>query len=273
MQIHVNNCPACGCGDHTPVYPNLNIVRCEGCSLAYLTLHNDRHTTWQFYQEYATKPGSHMVPPANLEQAKQSRLRRTEFMDMVTQFVSPGSLMDVGGGWGGLVMEAKERGYSPTLLELCEGSCQWCREHLQVPALSQWLDLVGLPSFSLDVVVGVHSFEHLDKLAEGLMTVKRLLRPGGMIAGIVPNFESATSRTVGTRWHWLDAECHYQHFTPHSLVRVLRRFGFVPVHIETRNGDYRTDLISVATGLEHPEVLTGVGLGEEIWFVFRKCDV
>jgi len=271
MQVEVNSCPACGEPGQLVVYPSLGIVRCPVCTLVYLTRHNDRKTTWDFYQEYAVKAGSHMIPPRNLDEAADSRLRRQEFAKMVVRKArASGRLLDVGGGWGGFAMEARFLGFDSAVLELSQVSTAWCREHLKIPAVCGWIDEVELEQSSYDLVTGIHSFEHLDRLRSGMERIKGILKPGGFVAGIVPNFASAASRALLTSWGWLDAECHYQHFEPLSLLKVMTGFGFLPIHLETRTGDYHAEDVQRASGISNLEVVNAAGLGEEIWFVFRK---
>lgn len=271
MQIEVTVCPSCEEGMRSDVYPSLNIVRCQRCSLVYLTNHNDRAATWEFYQQYAIKQGSHMIPPPDLSIATRSRLRRKEFAAFVEAYgTTHGRLLDVGGGWGGFAWEMRERGFNSEVLELSGVSTSWCRDCLAIPAHCGWLDTVKLDDNGYDVVTGIHSFEHLDRLREGMTSIKKLLSPDGLVAGIVPNFASAASRAMGTRWGWLDAECHYQHFEPLSLLKMMVGFGFEPIRLETRTGDYHAEDVRKETGVNDLAVVNAIGLGEEIWFVFRK---
>lgn len=79
-------------------------------------------------------------------------------------------------------------------------------------------DLGMFASDSLDYIVSSHNLEHYVDVVRALQEWRRVLRPGGVLAVIVP--DERAGDTV-----FLDPT-HKHAFTPESLVRLLQLIGF-----------------------------------------------
>jgi predicted SAM-dependent methyltransferase len=89
-------------------------------------------------------------------------------------------------------------------------------------------DEAPLEGRHFDVVRLSHVLEHLPSPRKSLGKVHRLLRPGGLLWVEVPNAASLERRLFHRHWcHW-DLPRHLYHFTPTTLVRLLRDTGFRP---------------------------------------------
>jgi hypothetical protein len=84
-----------------------------------------------------------------------------------------------------------------------------------------------------DAVVFQHALEHVFEPSDDLGRARELLRPGGSILIIVPNFGSWQSRRFGDAWFHLDLPRHRSHFTAAGLERLLRATGFEQVRLST----------------------------------------
>src|SRR5204863_6678744 len=106
----------------------------------------------------------------------------------------------------------------------------------EVDAREGTLESVDFGQGSFDAVVMRHSLEHVPGPMADLGRVFRLLRPGGLLAISVPNFDSWERRRFGSAWFHLDLPRHRTHFTPYSLRLALSTSGFDVLSVET-SGD------------------------------------
>lgn len=99
------------------------------------------------------------------------------------------TLLDVGCGWGGLVMFAAERyGVQALGITLSEEQARFARERVAKADLGSRVrievcDYRGLQEGPFDAIASVGMFEHvgLDQMPTYFRALRRLLRPGGLI--------------------------------------------------------------------------------------------
>ncbi len=275
-------CPACGDTKAKSVRTSADIVQCEQCETVYLRTRYTVAAMRQLYQSYANE-GSHMALPKSSAEAENSGLKRDYFLQEILEHVQPsGGFLDVGCGWGAFLLNARNRGFQPRGIELTKACVNYANEHLKIPVVDSQLTETEIPAASLQVVTMNHVFEHLPEPKAALKKVIESLAPGGMFCGIVPNFASVCSQTLGEKWYWLDPNYHYQHFTPATMRRMLEAAGFMVEKIYTATGDYGTDAVRkacLATDVKLQEDdyfaaelkrYESEGRGEEIRFFARK---
>ena len=61
--------------------------------------------------------------------------------------------------------------------------------------------------------------------------VDRILRPGGILVGELPNFNSWDARLFGRYWGGGHAPRHLWHFSPQTLRQAFERFEFEAIEI------------------------------------------
>ncbi|AFY94665.1 class I SAM-dependent methyltransferase [Chamaesiphon minutus] len=83
-----------------------------------------------------------------------------------------------------------------------------------------------------DLVTSFFALEHVTKPEEMLTTIERLLKPGGVFYGIVPNTYTNIADFIV-----ID---HVNHFSQNSLEVLLKNTGFEAIHIdpESHNGAF-----------------------------------
>ena len=84
-----------------------------------------------------------------------------------------------------------------------------------------------------DAVVFQHALEHVVEPREDLGRARELLRPGGSILVLLPNFGSWQSRRFGDAWFHLDLPRHRSHFSAAGLERLLQVAGLEQVQLST----------------------------------------
>ena len=276
-------CPYCGAEEGSLLRHRAPIVQCEICGLIYLKIRLNSQTLHDIYQSYAEE-GSHMALPKTIDNIINSGLRRWQFLDEAQGVLGKerkGRWLDVGCGWGALLDEVRERGFSPVGIEITQKCLHFAVFILGLPVSN--LDFLQAPLLpnSLTAVSMVHVFEHLTETKRCLEKIKTILEPGGIFCGIVPNFNSVASQIQKDDWSWLDPNFHYVHFTPDVLRAIAEKEGLEVVTLYTASGDFGDDVpMELLAQEKNPELPSDphdalkkaqeLGLGEEIRFIFRK---
>lgn len=265
------SCPFC-LNDQGPVVSaRADYVLCPSCKLVYLRTRPSAEQSIARYQTYADG-NSHMRLPETIADLKASGLRRQSFFKELTQFCPPPfDLLDIGSGWGAFLLEAREAGCRVSGVEVCRKMADFANNVLGIRTHTQPIEQLLA---EVDVVTMIHVFEHMPDAKSALSAIHRFLRPGGIFAGIVPNYHSFASKTLGDNWAWLDAHYHYYQWTPDTLAARLQTSGFALLRLYTAIGDYDETALRKLLETFRPETtieeLLQNGQGEEIRFFCRK---
>lgn len=214
-------CAYCGSREYRVVvsYPQGTAVRCSSCRL----VRTFPYPTFEYTdnREYA------------MGYTGRERLFERfalEFMDFVKRYAPGRELLEVGSGMGFLLDEAVRRGYSVRGLEVNRWEVEaLCRRGLDVRAST--LEDAGLPDQSFDVVCMSHVLEHVPNLRQFLTEVRRVLRPGGILAVSQPHYNAPLPRILRHLWYGWQWQQHLWHFDVPTLSRVLSTQGLEPVGV------------------------------------------
>lgn len=169
---------------------------------------------------------------------------------------SPGSLLDVGPGTGVFLHLAREAGWTPFGLDLCELSAEKALEEFGLRI--DVGDFLGSPyeRGQFDAITMLDVLEHTPDPRGFLARALDLLKPGGVVYIAVPNQRCLLTLLVDTyiklglpHGHWflerLYVRPHLLYFNPVALQAALARAGFDVAGIRGGNvylGRYRLPL-------------------------------
>ena len=138
-----------------------------------------------------------------------------------------GRLLDVGCGDGELGALMMERGWRVSGIEPSAPAVERARRR-GVDAVEGTLETAELEPGAWDAIVFNHSLEHIPAPVEALARARDALRPHGLVAISVPNFNCWARRRFGSEWFHLDLPRHRVHFTEDALQTALERAGLEP---------------------------------------------
>lgn len=89
------------------------------------------------------------------------------------------------------------------------------------------------PDNSFDLLTSVSVVEHLEKkeCSKFIDEAGRVLRPGGCIFLVTPNFNSVWRFVFGKKWFGYSDPTHINFFTPSSLSMLIRKKGFKEIQL------------------------------------------
>lgn len=167
-----------------------------------------------------------------------------------------GRSLDVGCGSGWLVERCKQEGWEAFGIEPGHEAAERARRFTGRPVYEGTLPGVDLPESSFDAVTFWHVLEHVPSPLQTLRAAARLLRPGGALLVVVPNYASIERRITGERWFGLDLPRHLYHFEPESLRKLLVAAGLRPHQIKTHNEDW---MFKLNLGRRFPRMMENPG--------------
>lgn len=195
---------------------------CGSCGLGKTTPFLDEKELKRIYSStYRENDSSRFFSPIE----KIVKVIRVERCKRVERYAKKGKILDVGCGRGDFLALMKERGWTPTGLELdsrIEGHGRKVGMDLRCGSL----DTIKFPDAHFDAVTFWHVFEHLRNPDAALKECARILKPGGLLVVAVPNAGSLQAKMTGKSWFHLDPPFHLYHYSLKNLLTLLGKYGF-----------------------------------------------
>lgn len=155
------------------------------------------------------------------------------YIDVLAGLVRPETteLLEIGCGQGELLLEARNRGFRVSGLEVSPHAASVANRRLGTEAVRVGsIDAVPLPAGHFGVVVAVDVIEHVRDPKGFLMQIQKLLEPGGTILLITPSLDSWTRRFL--RHHWMEYKIeHLFYFSAASMRLLLEQCGFGQIRV------------------------------------------
>jgi 2-polyprenyl-3-methyl-5-hydroxy-6-metoxy-1,4-benzoquinol methylase len=229
---HVVDCPNCGAASYSELFVKHGypIVRCTECSLVFSNPQVDESVVLDEYRE----GGSNDLWVDVLTSPRQLELDREKFAEILDELEphrGEGKLLDVGTSIGLFLRLALDRGWTGAGTEFGRRALAYARDELELDVTE---DPIEELDGTYDVVTVLSVLEHVNEPRAFLRQIARLLKPGGAMYLIVPNFDSLACRVLHERAATFDGRNHLVYFSPRTLADMLAREGFEVVRTRTR---------------------------------------
>jgi 2-polyprenyl-3-methyl-5-hydroxy-6-metoxy-1,4-benzoquinol methylase len=224
-------CPLCGSQRFRPVFEP--IKKCLGCGFCLVNplgeFRGESETEEYFLNDYL---------PLQLANRENSLAERRAHINAISRYFRlphhPRHL-DVGCALGSMLEEAKAAGWDPAGVETSEFAARYAAEHSGCPVYAGTLQKAALPSESFDVVTLMDVIEHVPYPLDLMGEIYRVLRPGGVVFIVTPNFASFFVRLYGRTAYGVWPEHHVVYFQPSTMQRLLRDVGFARIIIGSKD--------------------------------------
>lgn len=158
-------------------------------------------------------------------------LERTEQARLSALVAGGARVLDVGCGIGLFLAKLRALGAADLMgIDFSERAAQAVRAR-GIPCHQGTFQDFPAEGGSFDVVVMNNYLEHTLNPAAELEQARRLLRPGGVLVGELPNFDSLDRALFGRFWGGNHVPRHTFQFGPRELRAFLSRAGFSRVRL------------------------------------------
>lgn len=230
-------CPVCGSGNLGELYPDTlgtdlpsfdyaftpahgrtyRIVRCRDCTHAFSVV--PCRDLWKSYEI--------VVDSAYIERQRERVFTFAGIVDHLGRYLPEGKLLDVGCATGDFLDAARER-YAVEGLELSGWSAEIARSRGFHVHRCRLQELPGEAMYDIITLWGV--IEHFESPVEELREIRRLLKPGGLVALWTGDSASWLARLLGRKWWYIQGQ-HIQLFSRRSLMFLFAEAGFKLVNL------------------------------------------
>lgn len=170
----------------------------------------------------------------NEDRLSAIRSNAREVLKVISEYATSGRLLDIGAHTGTFVQEASRLGFDAEGIEPNKNAVIWGNarginvKHGTLESLDE--------KTKFDVVTMFHVLEHLPDPSSALKKVTNLLKPSGLVAIEVPNFDSYLAKKDGVGWTFIAQE-HLYYFTEKGLRLALMDAGLKVLMLKRRNGE------------------------------------
>jgi SAM-dependent methyltransferase len=148
--------------------------------------------------------------------------------------IENGKVLDIGCGAGHHLLWFKRYGWETYGVEISELACKRARER-GLEVFNGDLLEANFPDDYFDLITIHDVLEHTFKPKEILGKIHRILKPGGIVMGTMPNCDSLERRIFKEYWFLWEVPRHLYHFSVFTLTRLLKETNFTKFKIETCN--------------------------------------
>jgi len=235
------SCPVCGAalaGSVLARFPERSYLRCKCCGAISMNRINPTPIEYDkeyFFEQYQKQYGKTYIEDfPNLTAMAKRRL------DIIKEQIakskeqrkgnSPQSLLDIGCAYGAFLAAAQEEGFSPQGIDPAEDAVRYVTQTLNIPAMQGYFPSPHssflIPHSSFEVVSLWYVIEHFRDCVLALSEIKKLLKPGGVLAFATPSFAGVSGRSSLKRFLENSPQDHWTVWSPSVCRKALGKAGF-----------------------------------------------
>jgi 2-polyprenyl-3-methyl-5-hydroxy-6-metoxy-1,4-benzoquinol methylase len=144
-----------------------------------------------------------------------------------------GALLDVGCGDGSFLKRMRDLGWKVRGIDPDRRVVDQARSRFALEVEEARLEEIHFPGDSFDAVVAGHVIEHVHDPLSFFVECRRILKTGGQLVVLTPNYLGLQRRWLGRRWNGLDCPRHLYLFSRRSLRRCCEMAGLHVVTLRT----------------------------------------
>jgi SAM-dependent methyltransferase len=224
--------------------PNYALRACQECGLEFLDPQPDDSALAAIYGDvYFLGERS---DEAAERRSKMKSATGVLYIDVLARLLRPenSDLLEIGCGHGEVLLEARNRGYRVSGIEISAHAAAIANRRLAEPAVSVGtIETLSVARDRFGAVLAADVIEHVRDPVGWLLRIHDLLIPGGILLLITPSLDSWTRRVLRSRWMEYKVE-HLYYFGAASIRLLLERCGFEEIRVSPSRKVLTMDYIS-----------------------------
>ena len=227
-------CPVCGAktGRGAARFNDRTYRRCSECGIIYM----DRicpppieYSNEYFFESYKKQYGKTYLEDFNsIKETGKRRIKTILKLSRKYNAKKP-SLLDIGCAYGPFLLAAQEEGFLPAGIDTAEDAVCYVQKELGIPAIQGFFPVSGssfLIPDSYNVITLWYVMEHFQNCISALTEIRKLLKPGGMLAFSTPSFSGISGRKNLRDFLSASPADHYTVWSPKMCRKALTLAGF-----------------------------------------------
>lgn len=235
MESLDTKCNLCGSGNIKLLHKkdNFNILRCNSCRFIF----NDQASSSPVeIQDAGEKNLNIDKVKATFDKEKELYFERfRKELVGITKYKKSGRILDIGCGPGYFLELARREGWETHGVNTDKNEVEFCKQYLGLAVKYGELDEKQYPEKYFDVVTLFHTLEHISSFQQTILTVKKIIKPHGLIVIDVPNVNDLRRILLKENWAQF-RKGHLWYFSVATLRLLLIRFEFRILEIKPHGG-------------------------------------
>jgi SAM-dependent methyltransferase len=219
-------CPVCGKSAFTHLFfkGKDDLVKCRACGLALINPQPADAEIAALYTKDFYRPWGFDSDYSSVAEMKVATFEK--MLLAVEKYATRGRLLDIGCATGFFLEAAIKRGWDPFGVELSDYSATIAQEKFGRDKIFKGtLEDAAFKDRSFDAVFMVDLIEHVKNANRLLEEVNRIVKEGGIVAIVTPDFGSLSSKLMGKHWPHVHPT-HLYYYCHSTLKKLLQRHGF-----------------------------------------------
>ncbi|MDP1727410.1 MAG: class I SAM-dependent methyltransferase [Bacteroidota bacterium] len=236
---NLNACPVCNaanfvkifdCKDYVATGETFAIVECPECSLRYTNPRPAESEIAKYYQsdKYISHSGSgksELGVTYKLYDWVRNFSIGTK-LNLIKKYHKSGKLLDLGCGLGYFLNGVKlDQTFEATGADVSDEALAFIKKEFGIEAMNE-TDLSNISNQTFNIITQWHVMEHVHRLDERMLELKRLLSKNGTMFIAVPISNSFDAKHYKQFWDAYDVPRHLYHFTPKSFRMLMEKNDF-----------------------------------------------
>ncbi|MBK9477311.1 MAG: class I SAM-dependent methyltransferase [Bacteroidetes bacterium] len=228
-------CPVCNsngfenylnCKDHTVSHSSFSILTCKTCTFKFTNPRPDSNEIVKYYEsiDYISHSNTSTGLFNKIYQAIRNYTISQKY-SMVSNYVSRGTLLDIGCGTGEFLNHFSKRGWNVCGVEPSSSARKMAITNYNLNVLDED-KIAQLKDESFNVISMWHVLEHVHLLSDRLKQINRIISKDGLLVIAVPNYTSYDAKHYREKWAAYDLPRHLYHFSPKTMNQLLTQNGF-----------------------------------------------
>ena len=257
-------CPGCK-GDDSKlefIKHGFSYKKCNNCNSLYVSPRPTKNMISDFYKvsESSRFWAEHFYPETADARREMIFKPRAEVINDLLRNInipSPKSLVDVGAGYGIFLDEIRKHGFFDEVIavEPNKDLAKCCRDK-NIVVIEENVEDISDGQLKASVVCSFEVFEHLFDTDEFILSMKKLLKPGGILLFTTLTFSGFDLLVLKEKSKSISPPHHINFLTIEGIRDLLKRCGLEEVLIETPGKldiDIVKNMYDEIPGLELPD--------------------